>query len=79
MATKEVMVSAPIMVLLYDRIFVSPSFKEMVRRRVHLYAGLAACWMLLLLLVLLMTRSVSESTGATTGRRPGAISPRSWV
>jgi len=38
MATKEVMVSAPLMVLLYDRAFVSGSFRESWRRHglVHL-------------------------------------------
>src|SRR5262245_34843450 len=68
MGTKEVMVSAPIMVLLYDRLFVSSSFPEMARRRVHLYVGLAACW--IIVLILLMSSRVSESTGATTGLTP---------
>ncbi len=46
MATKEVMVSAPLMVMLYDRAFVSGSFREAWRRRRPLYLGLSATWIL---------------------------------
>ncbi len=45
MASKEVMVSAPLMVLLYDRTFFAASFREAIRRRAGLYAGLAATWL----------------------------------
>jgi protein O-mannosyl-transferase len=68
MTTKEVMVSAPIMMLLYDRLFVAASFREIVRRRWAFYAGLAATWALILLL--LASSKVSESTGATAGLTP---------
>ena len=44
MASKEVMVTAPVMVLLYDRAFLSTSFREAWRRRWPLYLGLAATW-----------------------------------
>ena len=47
MASKEVMVSAPLMVMLYDRTFLSGSFREAWRRRWRLYLGLAATWLLL--------------------------------
>jgi tetratricopeptide (TPR) repeat protein len=47
MATKEVMVSAPVMVLLYDRTFLAGSFREAWRRRGRWYLGLAATWLLL--------------------------------
>ncbi|HUI08655.1 MAG TPA: tetratricopeptide repeat protein [Verrucomicrobiae bacterium] len=47
MASKEVMVSAPVMVLLYDRAFVSASFREAWRRRWPLYLALASTWILL--------------------------------
>jgi len=46
-ATKEVMVTAPIVVLLYDRTFVSGTFREAWRRRRGLYAGLASSWVVL--------------------------------
>ena len=46
MGTKEVMATAPIMVLLYDYVFVSGSFKDALRKRWGLYAGLAATWLI---------------------------------
>ena len=51
MASKEVMVSAPLVALLYDRVFISGSFKESLRRRWRWYLALAATWALLGLLV----------------------------
>jgi tetratricopeptide (TPR) repeat protein len=51
MACKEVMVTAPLMVLLYDRTFLTGSFGEAWRRRWGLYLGLAATWGLLAYLV----------------------------
>lgn len=52
MGTKEVMVSAPVIALLYDRTFLAGSFREAWRRRSRVYAGLGATWLILLLLVL---------------------------
>lgn len=51
MATKEVMVSAPLLVLLYDRTFAAGSFGEAWRRRRGYYLALAATWVPLALLV----------------------------
>jgi tetratricopeptide (TPR) repeat protein len=47
MGTKEVMVSAPLIVLLYDRCLVSGSLREAWRRHHRLHASLAATWLLL--------------------------------
>ncbi len=47
MASKEVMVSVPLMVLLYDRTFVSGSLREVWRQRWPLYLALASTWILL--------------------------------
>lgn len=47
MASKEVMISAPVMVLLYDRVFVAGSLREAWRRRWPLYVALATTWILL--------------------------------
>lgn len=47
MASKEVMVSAPLAVLLYERTFVSGSFRRSLRASWPLYAGLASTWILL--------------------------------
>ncbi len=52
MATKEVMVSAPLFLLLYDRTLVAGSFRAAWRQRWPLYAGFAATWILLGWLVL---------------------------
>ena len=46
MGTKEVMVSAPVIVLLYDRTFLSGSFRRAGRAHWRLYAGLASAWLL---------------------------------
>lgn len=51
MACKEVMVSAPLVALLYDRTFLAGTFREAWRRRGPLYLTLAATWILLALLV----------------------------
>ncbi len=47
MASKEVMVTAPVVVLLYDRVFLAKTWREVLQRRWGLYAGLAATWLLL--------------------------------
>ena len=52
MATKEVMVSAPFIVLLYDRTFVAGTFREALNRRKWSYLSFAATWILLAWLVL---------------------------
>jgi len=44
MAAKEVMVTAPLVVLWYDRAMVASSWREIVRRRSRYYAALGATW-----------------------------------
>lgn len=51
MATKEVMVSAPLIVLLYDRTFLAGTFMVAWRRRWKVYTGLASTWLILAALV----------------------------
>jgi len=63
MASKEVMVSAPLAVLLFDRAFVSGGFVAALRNRRFLYVGLFASWGILLALNLHGPRS--ESAGFT--------------
>ena len=46
MGTKEIVTTVPFMVLLYDRIFVSRSFKDALTRRWGLYLGLAGTWII---------------------------------
>jgi tetratricopeptide (TPR) repeat protein len=45
--SKEIIVTAPVMVLLYDRTFVAGSFREAWRLRWKYYLGLAGTWLLL--------------------------------
>jgi tetratricopeptide (TPR) repeat protein len=52
MSTKEVMVSAPVLVLLFDRAFVSGTIAAAWRQRRLYYGGLGATWLLLAALVL---------------------------
>ena len=72
MGTKEVMVTAPLMVLLYDRTFVAGSLGDAWRRRWGLYMALAATWLPLIGLV----ASAGWGRDGTTGFNAG-ITP--WV
>jgi tetratricopeptide (TPR) repeat protein len=47
MATKEVMVSAPLIVFLFDRTFVAGSFRKALAHRWRLHVSLAATWLIL--------------------------------
>jgi len=67
MATKEVMVSAPLMVMLYDRTFVTGSFRKAWQMRRRLYFGLAASWLLLGFLVWSTGGNRSGSAGFDSG------------
>ena len=47
MGTKEVMVTAPVVVFLYDRTFVAGTFRRALQLRWRYYAGLVSPWILL--------------------------------
>ncbi len=68
MATKEVMVSAPLVVLLWQRTFATGTFRAALRRNPGLYAGLGASWLLLAQLVLSGPRG--DSVGFDHGIGP---------
>jgi protein O-mannosyl-transferase len=72
MATKEVVASAPLIVLLYDRAFLSDSFAQVVRKRWGLYASLAATWGLL-------AYGVFSSGWVFRGAELGAVDPWSYA
>ncbi len=59
MASKEIMVTAPVIVVLLDRTFLIGSFRRALRQSWPLYVGLAAGWVLLLLLNYDRPRSAS--------------------
>jgi tetratricopeptide (TPR) repeat protein len=65
MACKEVMVTAPVMALLFDWIFVSGSFRGALKKSWPLYAGLAGGWVLLLALNIDTPRS--QAAGLSAG------------
>jgi hypothetical protein len=70
MASKEVMVSAPLIVLLYDRVVISQSFKAAWQRHGAWHVGLFACWILLGVVVFrfsLGNETIGEYVGATWG------------
>lgn len=64
MGTKETMVTAPIVVVLFDRVYLFPSFRDAWRRRAPLYGGLAATWLLLAVAVWHGPRSLSAGFSA---------------
>jgi protein O-mannosyl-transferase len=51
MASKESMVTAPVLVLLLDRLFIYKTFREAWTERRGLYIGLAATWVVLALIL----------------------------
>ena len=51
MACKEVMVTAPVLVLLYDRIFIAADWHDILRQRRRYYFALAATWLVLVAVV----------------------------
>jgi len=51
MASKEIMITAPLLALAYDRIFLSGSFKVTFKERWLLYAGYALTWAFVALLL----------------------------
>ena len=62
MASKEVMAVAPVMVVLYDRVFMGAprrAFRRILRRRWMIYAMLAATWAILAVMVLTSPRGQS--------------------
>lgn len=65
--SKEVMVTAPLLVLLYDRTFVAGSFREAWARRRGYYLALGATWLLLAFALTsgLSQRSVGFGLGVT--------------
>jgi tetratricopeptide (TPR) repeat protein len=68
MASKEVMCTAPLVALMYDRVFLSSSFAEILRKRWALYAGLASTWLILAVPL----RGAVAGTGEIAGAGPAA-------
>ena len=67
MLCKEVMVSAPLMALLYDRTFVSGSFRAAWQQRKSVHLSLAATWLILAGIVLGMGGGRAAAAGFGLG------------
>ena len=67
MACKESMATAPLMVVLYDRVFRFPSWTQAIRSRWPLYAALAASWAVLAALSWHGPRAQSAGFSADAG------------
>jgi tetratricopeptide (TPR) repeat protein len=65
MACKEPMATVPLMVVLYDRVFVFDSFASVWRARWRLYSGLAATWIVLAILYWSGPRELSGGYAST--------------
>jgi len=72
MAVKEVMVTAPVMVMLYDRTFAAGSLRAAWRRRWRYYLGLAATWIPLAFLLVAGGGNRNGSIGFGIGVSPWA-------
>jgi protein O-mannosyl-transferase len=73
--TKEVTATAPLLVFLYDRTFVTGTFREAWRRRRWLHLSLAATWVPLALLV----ASTGWNRGGTAGFNVGVSPWAYWL
>jgi len=75
MGSKEVMVVAPLVVLAYDRVFLSKSFSELFRVRGAVYAGLAATW------IFVLYRMISEGgiRSGSAGFGHGPVGPLDYA
>ncbi len=65
MASKEAMVTAPMMIVLYDLAFRTGSIRDTLHRRWPLYAALASTW--IILATIMATGPRSDSVGFTLG------------
>jgi len=52
MGSKETMVTAPVVLLLYDRTFLAGGFKEALTKRAGFYVGLVLAWVFLVILLI---------------------------
>lgn len=63
MMTKETVSTAPLMALLYDRIFWASSWRELWLKRKFLYLGLGGSWLIMLFLLMTMHPETIPSAG----------------
>ena len=85
MGVKEVMITAPLIVFLFDGIFVSDSYEQAWQRRKGFYLDLAATWAVVLLMVVFIGGKgasedfVERSPLAYAATQPGVILYYLWL
>jgi len=81
MASKEVMVTAPALVLLYDRTFIVGSFPAAWAKRRGFYAALAGSWLVLIVILFrgLRTQSVGFDYGVSAWTYALTASRTLWI
>ncbi|HKQ47777.1 MAG TPA: tetratricopeptide repeat protein [Phycisphaerae bacterium] len=80
MATKAVMVTAPVVALLYDRAVLSPSWRHVLLRRWPVHLALAATWSVLWWLGIFSgVLETSPDAGSTVGFGVGAVTPAQYA
>lgn len=67
MGSSAVMITAPIVALAFDRIYLSASISELMKRRGWMYGGLCAAWLLPIASGLVKSVLDASQTGATVG------------
>lgn len=70
MGTKETMATAPVVILLYDYVFASKSFRQLLRDRWRAHISLFATWGIMAFLWLRAVSSNIEAGFHTVGRTP---------
>lgn len=79
MGCKAVMITAPVMVLMYDYFFVSHSFIKALQAKPLMYTGLAATWGLLLISGLAQSIFFSTNPYATVGFGYHGLTPLAYA
>jgi len=80
MGSKSVMVTAPLMVVVFDRTFLSSTWSEMIRKRWALYVGLIATWSILVATGVVRGVLFPPSTGTSdVGFGYTAVSPMRYA
>ncbi|MCE9616102.1 MAG: tetratricopeptide repeat protein [Lentisphaerae bacterium] len=67
---KEIVATAPLVALAFDRLFLAPSWRELFRRRWPLYVGLAASWLVLAFLKSTQHSDLTVAAAAMDTSRP---------
>jgi tetratricopeptide (TPR) repeat protein len=75
MGCKQVMITAPVVVLLYDRVFLGGSFRHALRQRWKLYAGMVAMAGAAILPYLVLTQATQKWAAAVATSTAGEAGP----